>query len=256
MRQEGWSHYSSCGQRQIVKKEKAMKANRALYLSLAILGSMACLAKADEWDQKTTFTFSAPVEIPGKVLPPGPYVFSLPASPSDRNIIQVFNKNETQLYGTFLAIPDYRAKPSGKPIITFDERPADSPEAVKAWFYPGENYGHDFVYPKPKAVELAKVNKAPVPSMPAELAPNTTMPAKTMQEPHVVAMKTAPLKAQKPTEEEVEIAEVFVQAPPPALPDPQTELPKTASSLPLFALVGLMSLIVARGIRIIRTKLL
>ena len=233
-----------------------MKANRALFLGVAILGSMACLAKGDEWDQKTIFTFSAPVEIPGKVLLPGTYVFKLSDSASDRNIVQVFNKNETQLYGTFLAIPDYRAKPSGKPIITFDERPADSPEAVKAWFYPGENYGHDFVYPKPKALALAKVNKAPVPSMPAELEPNTTMPAKTMHEPHVVAMKTAPLKAQKPTEEEVEIAEVFVQAPPPELPDPPTELPKTASSLPFFVLVGLMSLVVARGVRIIRTKLL
>jgi len=228
-----------------------MKANRALFLGVAILGSMACLAKGDEWDQKTIFTFSAPVEIPGKVLLPGTYVFKLADSASDRNIIQVFNKNETQLYGTFLAIPDYRAKPSGKPIITFDERPTDSPEAAKAWFYPGENYGHDFVYPKPKAVELAKVNKAPVPSMPAELAPNTTMPAKTMQEPHVVAMKTAPLKAQKPTEEEVEITEVFAQA-----PDPPTELPKTASSFPLFVLVGLVSLVVASGVRIIRMKLL
>jgi len=183
-------------------------------------------------------------------------VFKLADSASDRNIVQVFNKSETELYGTFLAIPDHRAKPLGKPIITFDERLADSPEAVKGWFYPGENYGHDFVYPKPKAVALAKVNKAPVPSMPAELEPNTTMPAKTMQEPHVVAMKTAPLKAQKPAEEEVEITEVFLQAPPPELPDPPTELPKTASSLPFFVLVGLMSLVVASGARIIRTRLL
>lgn len=175
-------------------------------------------------------------------------MFKLADSASDRNIVQVFNKSETELYGTFLAIPDHRAKPLGKPIITFDERLADSPEAVKGWFYPGENYGHDFVYPKPKAVALAKVNKAPVPSMPAELEPNTTMPAKTMQEPHVVAMKTAP--------EEVEITEVFLQAPPPELPDPPTELPKTASSLPFFVLVGLMSLVVASGARIIRTRLL
>ena len=110
---------------------------------------MLSLAKADEWDEKTIFTFSAPVEIPGKVLLPGTYVFKLADSASDRNIVRVFNKNETQLYGTFLAIPHYRAKPSGKPIITFDERPADSPE------------------------------------------------------PYVVAMKTAPLKAQKRTQEEV-----------------------------------------------------
>ena len=133
---------------------------------------------------------------------------------ADRNVVEVFNKDENHLYGTFLAIPDYRLKPTGKTIITFEERGAGAPEAVKAWFYPGDNFGHDFVYPKVKAVELAKANKQPVASMPTELAANTTKPAKTMQEPHVMALKQAPLKAQKPNEEEVEITEAFT--PPPA----------------------------------------
>ena len=73
----------------------------------------------------------------------------------------VYSKNEKHFYGFFLAIPDYRLKPSSKPIITFEERAAGAPEAVKAWFYPGENYGHDFVYPKVKAMELAKANNQP-----------------------------------------------------------------------------------------------
>jgi hypothetical protein len=46
-------------------------------------------------------------------------------------------------------------------------------------------------------------------SMPAELAENTKKPATTMKEPYVVAMRQAHLKAQKPTGEEVEVAEVF-----------------------------------------------
>jgi len=154
----------------------------------------------------------------------------------------VFNKNENHLYGTFLTIPDYRLKPAGKPIITFEERPTGSPEAVKAWFYPGENYGHEFVYPKAKAVQLAKANNQPVASMPTELAANTTMPVTTMKESHVVAMKQAPLKAQKPTEEEVEVAEVFLPSPPPEL----DRLPQTASSLPLVGLIGLVALGTAR----------
>lgn len=154
----------------------------------------------------------------------------------------MFNKNENHLYGTFLTIPDYRLKPAGKPIITFEERPTGSPEAVKAWFYPGENYGHEFVYPKAKAVQLAKANNQPVASMPTELAANTTMPVTTMKESHVVAMKQAPLKAQKPTEEEVEVAEVFLPSPPPEL----DRLPQTASSLPLVGLIGLVALGTAR----------
>src|SRR6202163_1738938 len=168
-------------------------AKLALLAGLGFLGGIPH-ATADEWDQKTTFTFSGPVEIPGQVLSPGTYVFKLADSSSDRNIVQVFSKDEKHLYGTFLSIPDQRLRPIGKPIITFDERAAGSPEAVRAWFYPGDDFGHQFVYPKEKAVLLAKANNTPVPSMPTELAANTTKPAGTVNEPHVMAMKQAPLK--------------------------------------------------------------
>jgi hypothetical protein len=223
-----------------------------LLAGLGLLAGMVPLATADESDQKTVFTFSGPVEIPGQVLPAGTYIFKLADSSSDRNVVQVFNEDGTHLYGTFLAISDQRQYPADKPIITFEERAANSPEAVKAWFYPGDDTGHQFVYPKPKAVALAKANNTPVPSMPAELAANTTKPATTMQEPHVVAMKQAPLKAQKPTEEEVEISEVFVaskQAPPSQAQLPAT-LPTTGSALPLIALVGLLSLGAGLGLKV------
>lgn len=227
---------------------------------VGLLAAMLPQAKADEWDQKTTFTFNAPVEIPGQVLKPGTYVFKLADSQADRSIVQVFNKNENHLYGTFLAIPDYRLKLRGKPIITFEERAAGAPEAVQAWFYPGDNYGHEFVYPKAKAVELAKANKQPVASMPNELAANTTKPASSMTEPSVTAMKKAPLKAQQPTEEEAEITQVFTPPPPTqkaAKQPTQTaannmpeKLPKTASPLPLIGLIGLLSLGIAELLRL------
>ena len=212
---------------------------------LGVLCTALPQAKADEWSQKTVFTFSGPVEIPGQVLSPGTYVFKLMDSQSDRSIVQVFNKNENHLYGTFLTIPDYRLKLRGKPIITFEERAAGAPEAVRAWFYSGDNYGHQFVYPKVKAAELAKANNQPVASMPTELAANTTMPATTMKEAHVIAMKQAPLKAQQPTEEEVEVAEVFLAAPT-SVP---ASLPQTASSLPLVGLIGLVAFGTARLLR-------
>jgi hypothetical protein len=215
------------------------------YFSAALLALAVATpqpAKADEWNQKTIVTFSGPVEIPGQVLPAGTYVFKLADSMSDRNIVEVFNKDENHLYGIFLAIPDYRLKPADKPIITFEERASGAPEAVRAWFYPGENYGHDFVYPKIKAAELANTNNRPVPSMPSELSANTTKPTKNMTEPHVMAMKKAPLKAQKPSQQEAEISEVFT--PPPvthAAAKMPKRLPKTASPLPLMGLIGLLS---------------
>jgi hypothetical protein len=218
-------------------------ARMVLLVGFCVLALMASQAKADDFDQKTTFTFSGPVEIPGKVLPAGTYVFKLVEQEGDRDVVQVLNKRENRVFGTFLTISDSRMNPTGKPVITFDERAAGSPEAIKGWFYPGDNYGHEFVYPKAKAVALAKANSTPVPSMPDELATDTTMPASSMKEQSVVAMKQTPLKAQKPNEEEVEIAEVFVT--PSSAPGLPRQLPKTASQLPLIGLIGLLSLAMA-----------
>jgi hypothetical protein len=232
------------------KEKHEMKTTTIMTLAaVGLLGLTAPRAKADEWNKKTVFTFSGPVEIPGQVLSAGTYVFKLADSSSDRHIVQIFNQDENHLYATILAIPDYRLKPTGKTILTFEERASGAPEAVKAWFYPGDNWGNDFVYPKAKAVELAKRTNQAVPSMPNELALNTTQPAKTIQEPQIMAIKRAPLKAQQPTGAEVEIAQVF-KAPPAAQPKvaqaaPATtskQLPKTASDLPLIGLIGLVSI--------------
>jgi LPXTG-motif cell wall-anchored protein len=223
------------------------------FTCVGLIGMMAPHAKADEWNEKTIFTFHAPVEIPGQVLAPGTYVFKLADSLSDRDIVQVFNKNQNHLYGTFLAIPDYRLRLTGKPIITFEERAAGAPEAVRAWFYPGENYGHEFVYPKVKAVELAKANNQPVPSMPTELAANTTQPVKTVQEAPVAPMRQAPLKAQKPSQEEVEVTQAFPPPPPTqAAARMPKKLPKTGSSVPLIGFIGLLSLGTAGLLRFTR----
>ena len=186
-----------------------MKTRVMLFVGLGLLGGMVQTAAADEFDQKTVFTFSGPVEIPGQVLDAGTYVFKVVDSASDRNVVQVFSEDDNHLYGTFLTVPDYHQRPSGKTIINFEERAAGDPEAVKAWFYPGDNYGHDFVYPRAKAAALAKANNQPVASMPDELAGKTTKPAKSMNESSVAAMKKTPLKAQKPTGQEVEVSEAF-----------------------------------------------
>jgi len=228
----------------------------AMLAGVGLLGAIVPHAKADEWNKKTTVTFNDPVELPGMALPAGTYVFKLMDSMTDRNIVQVFNKDETHIYGTFLAIPDYRMKTPRKTIITFEERPANSPEAVKAWFYPGDNYGNEFVYPKKRAVQLAKQSNQPVPSMPSEMASNTTKPVKKMTEPSVMAMKKAPLKVQKPTGEEAQIAEAF--PPPPvqtAAAKPPKRLPKTASMLPLIGLIGFLSLAGALSLRAVAKRI-
>src|SRR5437764_3517897 len=140
--------------------------------------------KADDWDRKTTVTFSGPVEIPGvhltgwATLPAGTYVFKILDSQSDRHIVQIFNKEETTMYATILAIPNYRLKATDKTVITFRERAAGEPEALRAWFYPGRNWGEEFVYPKAKAMTLAKATKTPVLFTAAELPVEVTEPLK------------------------------------------------------------------------------
>jgi hypothetical protein len=193
-----------------------------------------------KWNKKTVVTFSAPVEIPGvdaQVLPAGTYVFKLLSSQSDRHIVQIFNKNQTHIFATILAIPNYRLKATDKTVMTFAERRAGDPQAIRAWFYPGDNFGQEFVYPKKRAVELAKITNVPVVYIPDEVATNYTAPVTTETEPAVVVLKEVPLKAVQPTGEDVEIAQVIEQ------PPVQTaSLPKTASELPLVALMGFMCL--------------
>jgi hypothetical protein len=226
---------------------------------LAGLGVLALSpgARADQWNQKTVVTFSGPVEIPGQVLPAGTYVFKLADSQASRSIVQIFNSEENHVFSTILAIPDYRMKPSEKTIISFAERPAGQPEAIKGWFYPGKTHGHEFVYPKTEAVALARANHTPVPSMPADLTPETTHPDVTMSGPEVVALNAAPLKAEEADGQEVELAEAFVIAEPQpsaAQAELPEELPSTATSVPLAGLVGLLSIGTAATLRAVAAR--
>src|SRR5213079_3268688 len=124
--------------------------NRVRFVVLGVLGLallatlLAPASSADEWDKKTILTFSGPVEIPGKVLPAGTYVFKLLDSPSNRHIVQVFDKDEKHLLATALTVPDYRLQPADKPLLQFEEQPSDTPPSLKAFFYPGDNYGQEF----------------------------------------------------------------------------------------------------------------
>ena len=209
-------------------------------------------AKADDWDKKTEVTFSGPVEIPGVhltgwgVLPAGTYVMKVLDSQSDRHIVQIFSKDEKVCYATILAIPNYRLKTTDKTVITFRERPAGEPEALRAWFYPGKNWGEEFVYPKAKAVVLAKELNIPVLFVAVDLPVEVAEPIVSADAPVVVALKQAPIMAIQPTGEEVQLAEVVT--PPPAetevaMASPVADvLPATASPLPLIALLGLLAL--------------
>jgi hypothetical protein len=227
--------------------------SKHLALGFAFSITLLCVmfsstVSAQTSNKKTSVTFSGPVEIPGvgaQVLPAGTYVFRLLDSQSDRHIVQIFNKDESHLYATILAIPNYRLRATDKTVMTFAERAAGEPQAIRAWFYPGDNSGQEFVYPKKRAVELAKITNQPVLYIPDEAAANIIAPVKTPTEPPVIALKEVPLRAVEPTGKDIAIAEVIV---PPPVQTP-AHLPKTAGGLPLLALAGVLCLIVAASIR-------
>src|SRR5713226_8070029 len=130
-----------------------------------LAASLAPSLHADQWNKKTVLTIKETIQLPHTVLQPGTYVFKLADSLSDRHIVQIFNADETKVIATILAIPNYRLKPTDKSVFRFWETPAGNPRAMRAWFYPGDNFGQEFVYPKMRSIEIAKVTHTPVPAV-------------------------------------------------------------------------------------------
>ncbi len=196
-------------------------------------------AQADTWNKKTVVTFSQAVEVPGKILPAGTCTFQLLDSQSDRHIVQIFNADGSQILATILAINNYRLQSTGDTVMKFSERPGDSPEALRAWFYPGDNFGQEFVYPKPRAIVLAQTAKVIVPAVAADTIDDSVI-------------KTIPIVAVTPDQKEVEVTKVIQTTPPPVAAIKETEeLPQTAGHLPLIALLGGLSISLALGLKLV-----
>jgi hypothetical protein len=202
-------------------------------------------AKADDFNRKSIVTFSAPVEVGGsgaQVLPAGTYVFKVMNASAYSHIVQISSQDETHVYTLIVAMPNFRLKSTDKTVMTFSERPAGEPEALKAWFYPGREWGEQFVYDRSKAIQLAKETNEIVLSTPVAQAAAP-----------IEALTAAPVEAVNPNGETVDTAQV-VETPPVATAPvaaavvaapPATEvasLPKTASNLGLIGLCGMMLL--------------
>jgi len=227
---------------------KHFKALLSLFAVTVLSAAVLPSAHADTWSKKTVVTFSQAVEIPGKILPAGTYTFQLLDSLSDRHIVQIFNADGSQIIATILAINDYRLHSTGDTVMKFSERPGDAPDALRAWFYPGDNFGQEFVYPKVRAIQLAQTTQFVVPAVAAD----------TLDEN---VIKTVPIVAVTPDQKEVEVTTVIQTTPPVAVvatpapvavaAAPETEeLPQTASSMPLIALLGGLSISLALGLKL------
>jgi hypothetical protein len=222
-------------------------------------------AMADQWNKKTYITVNESIQVPGKVLAPGRYVMRLAESPSNRHIVHIYNEREDQLQTTVLAIPNYRLQPTGKTEFQWWETPAGQPKALRAWFYPGDNFGQEFAYPKSEAVAIAKTTTDNVPTTYAENEADlatarvgtvdragTEMELDRQTYSRADGAQPAEAPATPAEQPRTEIAQnrttpqVAAQATPQEMPmDEGTRgrsLPRTASPVPMAALAGLLAL--------------
>ncbi len=128
------------------------------------------IAAADQWDKKTIITTDEAMQLPNMMLQPGTYVIKLAESSSNRHIVQFFDKDEKHLVTTVLAIPNQRLRLTGKSVFAFWEVPAGQPKALRAWFYPGDNFGQEFAYRPQEAAKITASNTGatvPVDDQPA-----------------------------------------------------------------------------------------
>jgi hypothetical protein len=211
--------------------------------SVGLLAGAALItsARADEWNKKTIITVNESIQVPGKVLPAGTYVMKLMDSQSDRHIVQIFDKDEKHIQTTILAIPNYRLEPTGKTQFQFWETPPGQPKALRAWFYPGDNFGQEFAYPKSEAMQIASATHEIVPTTYAQNESElTTAKVGTVNEQGTEQEMAKSTPPPPPQEAERATPQPEPQAATPA-PTPQ-ELPHTGSPYPLVGLLGLLSL--------------
>lgn len=224
----------------------------AVCLGIAL---MAATAFADQWDKKTILTVNESIQVPGKVLPPGKYVMKLYNSLGNRNVVQIFNEDESEILATILAIPNYRLKPTDETHFSYWETSIGRPVPLKSWFYPGDNFGQEFAYPKEAAIEIARETREPVPVIHTETPSELPTAELGLVEPsgqekpifktwEPQAKREEPMPAPK-----VEPVPVVKEA----APEPAA-LPETASYLPLFSVLGFGSLASSLALKLIRKR--
>jgi hypothetical protein len=240
-------------------------------LCLAFVGFLAApTANADNWDKKTLITFDRPIEVPGKVLPAGTYLFQVMDFLGERSVVRITNEEGTKIFATVITVWDYRYNTTEDTKLFFYEAPVDTPESLRTWFYPNKRYGYEFVYPRTRAGEIAKFSGEPVLAAP----PTVTEPE---LEPAIEELIEEPIVAVQPTGEEYEVEvvhpplvveeeepfEAVEEAVPveaeeeAAVEEPfeeqaVPELPRTASPFALLGLAGLLSAAAAAGLRLFK----
>src|SRR5665213_2919075 len=218
-------------------------------LALALVASAA---HAQTFDKRTYFTFSAPVALPGATLPAGRYLFHIVDTTTSRRVVQVMSADQKKVFVMVNTIPDTRLEPVKEATVAFYETSKGAPAAVKSWWYPGERDGYQFIFPRQQAIKIAKDTGKPVLTTKTAEAtsPVTHVDANGNDADTVASNESTSAAVSNRNAGAVASTEGVDRTPPQAAasqPVPTTstvarsELPRTASNLPLVGLIGMLS---------------
>jgi hypothetical protein len=124
--------------------------------ALTVLAGFTVIAGAQSSNptELTRLTFNTSVELPGVTLPPGTYEFQLADSPQ-RNVVQVYRAGDRQIMGQWTFVQAQRPRVSEETVVMFRESEGGATPAIQYWYYPGERIGKEFIYPKEQAQLIA-----------------------------------------------------------------------------------------------------
>jgi hypothetical protein len=228
----------------------------ALTLTLGV-GS---IAYAQPSDNRTYFTFSAPVTVPGTTLPAGKYLFRIADANTSRKVVNILSEDGKKSLAMLHTIPNQARQVPKDPEIRFMEVSAGVPPPVKTWWYPGRSIGYEFIYPRKQAMELAKATKERVLTTKTETADIAKADLSRIDGaglPAEVNVEDSPAPAEVTGRaERGEIAQGGAASLPPqdtraderARTSTRSELPRTASSIPTAMLLGALMTALGLGL--------
>ena len=198
-----------------------MKITKALIVSTAFLGlaNLLLAQGAIPVQRNTKVTISEPTEVSGTILQPGTYTLKVLDFQSGKLLVQVSDADDRKVITTVTTQKVRRNLDTDREVeeqAEFTYTTANGHPALKVWFYPGDEWGEQFTSGKATWVAEDNVTVRQVPFETEKVAEVTEAPA-----PEPVA-ENIPRR---------------------------TELPKTASNLPLFGIAGLLAVAGAAGLR-------
>lgn len=234
-------------------RKSLLTAAAAAGLALSLNAAPSYAQDVFTVDKLTYLTFSGPVRMPGVTLPAGTYRFHLADDTVSRKVVQVMSRDRHTVYGMFNTVSDWRPVVTSETTVTFKETRADAPPAVRSLFYAGEHQGYEFIYPKMKpaiAIDESTTKQQSVTHVEQNVAENRTAPAAIEPEPEPQAPAPAPESAapapQPDRDRGQERGTSGIE---------NKELPKTASTMPFFGLLGFGAMFIGFGVSALRRRL-